>query len=465
MQGLNGLMFVLCTADGAEISRSDGLRLEGDAGVVVFPRTDLANASVLHVLVAGELELKLLLHHAQVIEEQARNDTQRRFKEALHSLETETPNIELLIHCINKIVFSESREANPHGPRKVGVRNKSEDVEQEVPATLAIDVSEVKHSKAKKRLTHSGDFAYLLDTLIYHLRMQEDKSIEEVDRFGRSEEEQIGADDDPDADDGPTTPQKQEAPLDVCHARVATVINRMVGQLNAYAKSEQSLENVLVRLLAVLAVLRELRGYDGRVSWVERGKTTVPLKQRLRLLDEIMFTLFEGQSSLLRLDTLGEEFKNSDDVARLKGLALWLAWDCGLTMNLQKPFMESPEDQKKRLRRNAMVLALAQMIQGDDVVFDEARQSIGSLTSSEMAWLKEVERIAQQCESVCRDHASLRPAARSEPGDIAIHKKIAGWQLRIVSGSGGNRVYLMRLNRDNDRLAFASEQLAVARLT
>jgi hypothetical protein len=326
-------------------------------------------------------------------------------------------------------------------------------------------VSEVKHSKAKKRLTHSGDFAYLLDALIYHLRIQEDKSIEEVDRFGRSEEEQIGADDDPHADDGPTTAQKQQTLLDVCHARVATVINRMVGQLNANAKGEQPLENVLVRLLAVLAVLRELRGCDGRVSWVEKGKTTVPLKQRLRLLEEVMFTLFEGQSSLLHLDALGEEFKHSDDVARLKGLVLWLAWDCGLTMNLQKPFMESPEDQKERLRRNAMVLALAQMIQGDDVVIDEARQSIGSLTSSEMAWLKEVERIAQQCETVRRDRSSLRPAARSEPGDIAIHKKIHGWHLRIVSGSGGNRVYLMTLSRDNERLAFASEHLAVARLT
>jgi hypothetical protein len=134
-----------------------------------------------------------------------------------------------------------------------------------------------------------------------------------------------------------------------------------------------------------------------------------------------MFTLFEGQSSLLRLDALGEEFEHSDDVARLKGLVLWLAWDCRLTMDLQKPFMESSEDQRERLRRNAMVLALAQMIQGDDVIIDEARQSIGSLTSSEMAWLKEVERITQQCESVRRDHSSLthfshRPGGQEDNG-------------------------------------------------
>jgi hypothetical protein len=43
----------------------------------------------------------------------------------------------------------------------------------------------------------------------------------------------------------------------------------------------------------------------------------------------------EENSSLLNLVPLGEEFEHSDDVARIKGLILWLAWDCGLTLNLQ----------------------------------------------------------------------------------------------------------------------------------
>ena len=329
LDGLDIPAFVLYAADGAEIDRSSEWRLEGAAGIVPFAVADLTHAVVVHVLIGGALAIKLLLHHALAIEEQARSGTQLRFKEALLSLETDAPNIELLIHCIDKIVFSETRDAASHGPRKVGALGQTSEAEQEAPATLAIDVSEMEHSKSKRRLSHSGDFAYLLDALIYHLRMQEDKSLEEVDRFGRSEEEQVGADEDPDADGGPTITQKQEALLDVCHARVTTVVNRMVGQLDAYAKGKQTLENVLIRLLAVLAVLRELRGCDGRVAWVEKGKTTVPAKQRLRLLEEIMFTLFEGKSSLLHLDALGDEFQHSDDVARLKGtrvmarLGLW----------------------------------------------------------------------------------------------------------------------------------------------
>jgi hypothetical protein len=49
-----------------------------------------------------------------------------------------------------------------------------------------MDVSEVNKRKSKQRLKHSGYFAYLLDALIYHLRIEEDKSVEELDRFGRS---------------------------------------------------------------------------------------------------------------------------------------------------------------------------------------------------------------------------------------------------------------------------------------
>lgn len=211
----------------------------------------------------------------------------------------------------------------------------------------------------------------------------------------------------------------------------------MVTQLQAFSAGEQPLAGVLVRLLAVLAVLRQLRGCDGRVAWVERGKTTVPEAQRLRLLEGIMFNLcernaLEDHSSLLHLAPLGDEFQESDDVARLKGLILWLAWDCRLTLNLHKAFNESREDFNKRLRRNAMVLALAQMVRADEVVIDEARQSIGSLTSSELDWLTDIRRLARRCTALKEDHGNLEPAGEAEPGDIAVHKTLENWDLRVV---------------------------------
>jgi hypothetical protein len=304
------------------------------------------------------------------------------------------------------------------GTRRPGRREHGVAAEADAPPTLAIDVSEVSKRKSKQRLKHSGDFAYLLDALIYHLRIEEDKSVEELDRFGRSEEEQIGADDDADTEAARITAEKQDELLRICHSKVGTLVSRMITQLEAFSAGKQPLADVLIRLLGVLAVLRELRGCDGRVAWVEKGKTTVPEAQRLRLLEGIMLNLcernaLEDHSSLLHLAPLGDEFQGSDDVARLKGLVLWLAWDCRLTLNLHRPFNERREDLDERLRRNAMVLALAQMMRADEVVIDEARQSIGSLTSSELDWLTDIQRLAERCTALKEDHET--PQTRRNP--------------------------------------------------
>jgi hypothetical protein len=418
LAGMDNPVFVLSGADSEEISRTGAFTQQNECAVVLFTAAEIANAVALHVLVGDEPVLKLLLHHVRLIEEQARSGTQRRFKEALLSLETDTPNIELLIQCIDKIVFSEERATVSTGIRRLGRREHGVAAEAEVPTTLAIDVSEVSKRKSKQRLKHSGDFAYLLDALIYHLRIEEDKSVEELDRFGRSEEEQIGADDDADTEAEQITAEKQDELLRICHSKVGTLVSRMVTQLEAFSAGKQPLADVLIRLLGVLAVLRELRGCDGRVAWVEKGKTTVPEAQRLRLLEGIMLNLcernaLEDHSSLLHLAPLGDEFQGSDDVARLKGLVLWLAWDCRLTLNLHRPFNERREDLDERLRRNAMVLALAQMMRADEVVIDEARQSIGSLTSSELDWLTDIQRLAERCTALKEDHET--PQTRRNP--------------------------------------------------
>lgn len=226
-------------------------------------------------------------------------------------------------------IFDEKTASERAKPRQPGARKLGEGEETPAPETLAIDVSELKKRGSERRLNHSSDFAYLLDALIYHLQIREDRSLEERDKYGRNEEEQIGSDDDASDPVQQMTTAEQASLLSACHAKVGTLVRRMVLQLEAYSENRLSLQEVLVRLLGVLAVFRELRRCDGRVSWIEKGKTTVPEEQRMRLLHGIMFNLFErnpssGGASLLNLKPLGEEFQESDDLARLKGLVLWL---------------------------------------------------------------------------------------------------------------------------------------------
>ena len=454
--------FLLLDANRQEICRPTDLRIVDKNCVLTVPLNNLTSAVGLQGWVNGETKFELLLHHMRIVDEQARTGVQRRFRDALLSLQTDTPDISLLIECIDKIVFSDSPTMERSAP-KLATREAAPTVNLAEVGTLAINISEVKKRKVKQRLKHSNDFSYLLDTLIYHLGVLEDRPVEELDRYGRNEEEQIGAEDDEGLDQTRKNREQQDDLLLLCHSKVRTVVTRMTTQLRAYEDGKLSLEQVLIRLLGVLAVLRELRACDGRVAWVEKGNTTVPRSQRLRLLDEVMLTLFEGKNSLLHLEDL-DDLKHSDDVARLKGLIVWLAWDCGLTVDLGEPFMETREQLEARLRRNAMMLALAQTVGSDDVVIDEAQQSIGSLTTSELNWLSDLERLAMRCTTIKRCGPELRPDEFAQPGDIAIHKGIQNWNLRVVANRDSQNVSLMQLGRDKGRVTYRLGYLYVARM-
>ncbi|UFZ03057.1 hypothetical protein LQG66_27985 [Bradyrhizobium ontarionense] len=468
LKGFRDLTFAIIAADGSAISNSVDVAVEDRFAVLNFATNDIEKAIALQGFDASKLALNLALHHAGIVEEQARSGTQRRLRDALASLDTDSPDISLLIQCIDKIVFDEDDPAAAAQPAKrAGSRNSQQPTGPDSVATLEIDVSEMRKGGKRQRLNHSSDFAYLLDALIYHLRLHQDKSREELDRFGRTEEEQIGADDDPDAEVA-LTPDKQAELLVACHSKVRTVVNRMISQMKAYAEGKVALTKILIRLLGVLAVLRELRSCDGRAAWIEKGKTAVPKDQRLRLLEAVMLNIFEREpstSSLLSLEALGEEFSESDDVARLKGLLLWLAWDCGLTLNLHKPFRESPEAWEQRLKRNAMIVALAQVILSDETVIDEARESIGSFTAGELDWLRDIRRLADSFATLRADKGALRRGELAEAGDIAFHKTAEDWIVRMVAGRNGGKISLVALKENRPRLTYLADHLAVASLS
>ncbi|MDI9849526.1 hypothetical protein QM467_15835 [Rhodoblastus sp. 17X3] len=462
-EGSTSMVFTLCNENGAEISRTTTHRIEGAMFVVEFPSVPAA-ATFLDGYHRDVHSLKLLIHHAGLVEEHARTGNQRRLKDALQSLDTDTPNIELLVQCLDKIVFGDDQPSQPTIKKNAGGDDQAKANDPEDKGTLMISVDEMKKPGGKQRLHHSSDFGYLLDALIYHLGMREDKPQEDLDRFGRNEEERVGTDDDPVTEVDPISPEKQAELLDICHSKVRTIVRRITTQLTACAEGKQPFPAVAIRLLGVLAVLRELRRCDGRAAWVEKGKTTVPQEERRKLLQAIMFTLFERNAkglSLLDLRQADEAFRDSDDIARLKGLVLWLAWDCGLTLDLQKPFMESPEDLQNRLQGNAMVLALAQLIRRDEVVLDEAQQSIGSLTSSELDWLEAIHTLATQCDTLLENPTNLLPSQMAEPGYIAVHRTIRPWDLRIVRSQNNKQISLIRLTKDGRPLSYLSDNLSV----
>ncbi len=394
-------------------------------------------ASYLQIYLESGATLSYIVHHENMIKAQAQTGTQRRFREALDSLNTDTPDLTTLISCIDKIIFrketDENKSDNKIKVRKSGKENNESETEVNHP--LSIDISETQKTRKKYRLRLSDNLTYLLDVLIYHLRLDVDieKPMESLDEKGRTEEEQIGAEDDEEHVIEDLSQEKIALKtLAFCHSKIHTLIGRMINQLDNLKKRKVTFDDAVVRLTGVLAFLRHLRGFDGKVFWIRQGQSSFPLKERRRLFDAVIRNLFEGDNSILFPNEDNKYIIESDEISRLKGLIVWLAWDCGLTLKTEKKFIETPEDRDIRIINYAKMIALAQLINNDNLVINEANQSIAPLCSSDMDWFSWVLATNDKMTKFNSNSGSYRDGSKAKIGDLAFHPKVPDIGFRVI---------------------------------
>ena len=90
----------------------------------------------------------------------------------------------------------------------------------------------------------------------------------------------------------------------------------------------------MIQLIAVLALLRELRHLDKTKRWRQTGKSLVEEGDRRYLFDHCLgFLLSSRTGSLHVID--GATGENSEETTELIVLLLWLAWDLGLELTEQ----------------------------------------------------------------------------------------------------------------------------------
>ncbi|MHB8057423.1 MAG: hypothetical protein ACYDHC_05960 [Desulfuromonadaceae bacterium] len=405
-----------------------------------------------------------VLQHQKRIEENSRTGTQRRFRDALASLSTGSPDLETLIRCVDKIIFDKAGEVNRIAEtaraRQAANESQVHDSSQ-IGGSLSVDVSDTKKTKKKFRLRQSDDLAYLLDVLIYHLRLEVqaglDTTLEARDSKGRTEEEQVGAeDDDGKRENGLSEEEMATKTLDLCHTKIRTLISRMIGQLDRVATGENSLADIIVKLTAVLAVIRQLRNCDGKVSWIKKGQTSVPVEQRKKLFSGIVRNLFEAPHSIIYPS---QELDDADELARLKGLTLWLAWDSGIRVEKKKPYIEPVEDRNERVRNNSIMVALAQLVKGDDVVKDEAKKSIGPMSSSDMGWLKWVLLADKSLNEIVANVDMLKVASNWNEGELALNAARPDLGVRMILGQDATKTTLSYFSAGKDHIAYLSSVL------
>jgi hypothetical protein len=310
----------------------------------------------------------------------ATQSSHRQVRDALGALDPSGETISEMLQAVEDAIFDPAAEEevqnevrSRRGSAQAGTASGGR------PDTFEISVSELRHARKRRRLVQSADIVTLIDLLTRKIgeELQTQPTVP-VDRSGRTEEEQVNQDDDPEqSDDTPYFDAQVQGLRDAELARrvarkVTNLINRLLLKLTK-ADQPDTKARALVQLIAVLSLIKELVRIERLPRWRMAREFLVPEADRRRLLDESMRCLFNSRTRLI--DTLTDDtHAETEEAIQLRVLLLWLAWSIGDKVPESSVDAFDPNGQNEQVRAKAMFLALAPPVVGDDAASDQLRR-------------------------------------------------------------------------------------------
>jgi len=322
---------------------------------------------------------RVMVLHPSILSTSSRSSKQYQIRSALSALGSSEGDISKVIATVERVIFADetTREVDiavrEHRERRAGVDPTAG------PASLSISVDDMPKAKKKLRLLKSGDLAYLIDVLLRRLSEGLESQTNETDKAGRTEEEQIGKEDtepvESDQAPPPPTPLSDRDIAVLVARRARALIGKMVSQLKLAAQDKSRQAGAVIQLIAVMALLRELRHLDKLKRWRSTGQPLVDEKDRRHMLDESLNYLFSSTTHLI--DVVDKAAKEStDEATQLRVLLLWLAWDLGEELTDQIGRIWDPNELQAKLCSNAAFLKLLPPIAKDCDARIDLEQSI-----------------------------------------------------------------------------------------
>lgn len=321
---------------------------------------------------------RVMIHHPSVISATSQSSRQHQIRIALGGLGSSEGDISKVLVSVERVIFSDET----HKEVETNIRrNKQEPPpasSSTAPETLAISVHELPTEKRKHRLLKSGDLAYLLDVLLRRISEGLDRASQETDASGRSEEEQVGTEDPEDTGSSETgLPPTTLSDLEISRIvsrRVRTLTRKMIAQLRLATTDESRRASAVLQLIAVIAVIRELRHLEKSQRWRKAGQRLAEANDLRFLLDESVKYLL-GSARMLDEIQVGIDGDTDEDV-QLRVLLLWLAWDLGEKVTERISPIWDPKDLSFKLRSKAILLKLLPSIANDQKAVDDLAMSI-----------------------------------------------------------------------------------------
>lgn len=412
------------------------IRYDSHGLFVEMAPNEVATTQFLEVNFVHGRRLLAFVHHPASIAKLSRTSKQQRFREALDGLDSESPDLPIVIRLASNLIFDE--DTSEIKTKLIpGKREKKLSSQDDKPLeTLSVSIEETKQHSRRARQLRGDDLGYIIDTLIYRLGIGLRSAAELLEETGPTEEEKIGSE-----DDGFDTVVKAPPKVDItkmCHKKIRTLVSRMLKQLERKKVEEVSAHRPVEKFLAVLAVLREVRAQDHRMEHLTDGQSLVPLEERRRLLDGSLAALFGNKQELCRMVISAFAEDPEEDFPRFIGLLLWLAWDSSLDARTAMQNNTNREDRHACSHELAGLVQLFLLADKHNSAIEEAERSIwrtlgDAERNSAGKWLKAHSAWGRSLSELYQNYPGW-PLLEREPrtGDLAVPIKEILPTLQVV---------------------------------
>ncbi|TAH46078.1 MAG: hypothetical protein EYC71_04845 [Gammaproteobacteria bacterium] len=358
---------------------------------------------------------RVLVHHPARIAHLISGAARDSANNLLQQLGSSFDDISRVLPFLEKVIFADSVSGSLRAPTFHAGTTRTTGDQTDRPDSLAIALADIRRSPKSSLFSHSNDLCSLIDILLRHIELSDDATERGVDRVGRSEEEQIGQDDD--TDEITPSPSSQEVTdaqiAGAVRQKAAKLVRRMCKAMENTDRAPTSTMTLVVQLLGVMALLRELAHLEFTDRW-KRSRTSLV---RPEDLDELLcvasgMLLADGSVDLLALSDHDSE--PPVEMTQLRTLMLWLAWISKWEWWTPSEHLVNEDQPKEKVLGNAKLLELLRHSANDSELWPMLQQSIERTlppdpiaAASATRWLERHQLLSGQlCTLTCEDDFS-----------------------------------------------------------
>lgn len=317
------------------------------------------------------LVARILVHHPEVIDRHIKRAGQEPTMELLRALGSDIEDISRVLPALERVIFADGVSDVLRVPARRSAMQAQEHAAAR-PESLCVQLSEAGRKLAPSLFAASHDLAYLIEILTRHIDVEVSLSSRGLDGSGRSEEEQIGQDDEEDLLPAPDLRQPVDADIgDAVCRRVRKLCRRMTRALKEASSTEQATAGLIVQLVAVLALLQGLSKLELTDRWRIPHIELFWGKDLEGLVEAALERLFVSDEGIELL--CGEEVP--EEVIHLVGLMLWATWLLDYEWWSPVGRKLDTNEQEERASLNARLIRLLAMA-NDYGVWSEVRSHI-----------------------------------------------------------------------------------------